>query len=159
MSTHFAPRLLPHKAAAAAYKPLIGLQAYIDGCGLEHSLLELVKMRASQINGCAYCLEMHSREAREQGESEARLYLLNAWRESPLYSARERAALEWTEAVTLVSETEVPDEVYEIAKAEFSEGELVDLTVAIGMINLWNRLAISFRLVHPVTEEQKREVA
>ena len=159
MSAHFVPRLVPHKAAPAAYKPLLDLQAYTDQCGLERSLLELVKMRASQINGCAFCLEMHSREARELGESEARLYLLNAWRESPLYSARERAALEWTEAVTLVSETEVPDEVYEIAKAEFSEGELVDLTVAIGMINLWNRLAISFRLVHPVTEEQKREVA
>lgn len=159
MSTHFVPRLVPHKAAPAAYKPLLDLQAYTDQCGLERSLLELVKMRASQINRCAFCLEMHSREARELGESEARLYLLSAWRESPLYSARERAALEWTEAVTLVSETEVPDEVYEIAKAEFSEGELVNLTVAIGMINVWNRLAISFRLVHPVTEDQKHKAA
>lgn len=159
MSTHFVPRLVPFKAAPAAYKALIDLQAYTDQCGLEHSLLELVKMRASQINRCAFCLEMHSREARAAGESEARLYLLNAWRESPLYSARERAALEWTEAVTLVSETEVPDEVYEIAKAEFSEEELVNLTVAIGMINMWNRLAISFRSVHPVTEDQKHKAA
>lgn len=159
MSTHFVPRIVPHKAAPAAYKPLIELQAYTEKCGLERSLLELMKTRASQINGCAYCLEMHTREARELGESETRLYLLSAWRESPLYSARERAALAWTEAVTLVSETEVPDEVYEQAKAEFSEEELVNLTVAIGMINVWNRLAISFRLVHPVTEDQKRAVA
>ena len=159
MSPHFDPRLNPYKAAPAAYKPLIDLQAYTDTCGLEPSLLELVKMRASQINGCAFCLEMHSREARAAGESEARLYLLNAWRESPLYSDRERAALEWTEAVTLVSETAVPDSVFEIARAAFSEEELVNLTVAIGMINVWNRLAISFRALHPVTEDQKRKVA
>lgn len=159
MSTHFDPRLNPYKAAPAAYKPLIDLQAYTDTCGLEPSLLELVKTRASQINGCAFCLEMHTREARAAGESEARLYLLNAWRESPLYSDRERAALEWTEAVTLVSETAVPDSVFEIARAEFSEAELVNLTVAIGMINVWNRLAISFRALHPVTEDQKRKVA
>jgi len=159
MSTHFDPRLNPYKAAPAAYKPLLDLQAYTDTCGLEPSLLELVKTRASQINGCAFCLEMHSREARAAGESEARLYLLNAWRESPLYSDRERAALEWTEAVTLVSETAVPDSVFEIARAAFSEAELVNLTVAIGMINVWNRLAISFRALHPVTEDQKRKVA
>ena len=159
MSTHLDPRLNPYKAAPAAYKPLIDLQAYTDTCGLEPSLLELVKTRASQINGCAFCLEMHTREARAAGESEARLYLLNAWRESPLYSDRERAALEWTEAVTLVSESAVPDSVFEIARAAFSEEELVNLTVAIGMINVWNRLAISFRALHPVTEDQKRKVA
>ncbi|MEP2828762.1 carboxymuconolactone decarboxylase family protein [Parvibaculum sp.] len=159
MSTHHVPRLVPHKAAPAAYKPLIELQAYTEKCGLERSLLELVKTRASQINGCAYCIEMHTREAREMGESEARLYLLSAWRESPLYSERECAALEWTEAVTLVSETAVPGEVFEIARAAFTEEELVNLTVAIGMINVWNRLAVSFRLVHPVTEDQKRKVA
>ena len=159
MSPHFDPRLNPYKAAPAACKPLIDLQAYTDTCGLEPSLLELVKMRASQINGCAFCLEMHTREARAAGESEARLYLLNAWRESPLYSDRERAALEWTEAVTLVSESAVPDSVFEIARAAFSEEELVNLTVAIGMINVWNRLAISFRALHPVTEDQKRKVA
>lgn len=159
MSTHHVPRLVPHKAAPAAYKPLIELQAYTEKCGLERSLLELVKTRASQINGCAYCIEMHTREAREMGESEARLYLLSAWRESPLYSERECAALEWTEAVTLLSETAVPGEVFEMARAAFTEEELVNLTVAIGMINVWNRLAVSFRLVHPVTEDQKRKVA
>ncbi len=159
MSTHHSPRLVPHKAAPAAYKPLIELQAYTEKCGLEPSLLELVKTRASQINGCAYCLEMHTREARERGESEARLYLLSAWRESPLYSARECAALEWTEAVTLLSETAVPDDVFEMARAAFTEEELVNLTVAIGMINVWNRIAVSFRLVHPVTEDQRRSIA
>jgi AhpD family alkylhydroperoxidase len=159
MGTHFASRLDPYKAMPAVYKPLSALQAYTDTCGLEPSLLELVKTRASQINGCAFCLEMHTREARAAGESEARLYLLNAWRESPLYSDRERAALEWTEAVTLVSESAVPDSVFEIARAAFSEEELVNLTVAIGMINVWNRLAISFRALHPVTEDQKRKVA
>ncbi|WP_421862496.1 carboxymuconolactone decarboxylase family protein [Parvibaculum sp.] len=159
MSTHHVPRLVPHKAAPAAYKPLIELQAYTEKCGLERSLLELVKTRASQINGCAYCIEMHTREAREMGESEARLYLLSAWRESPLYSERECAALEWTEAVTLVSETAVPGEVFEMVRSAFTEEELVNLTVAIGMINVWNRLAVSFRLVHPVTEDQKRKVA
>lgn len=128
----------------------------MDRCGLEHSLLELVKTRASQINGCAYCLEMHTREAREAGESEARLYLLNAWRESPLYTARERAALEWTEAVTLLAADNVPDKAWEAARAEFSDKELVDLTVAIGMINTWNRLAVSFRLLHPVAEAARK---
>lgn len=150
------PRLDPYKASSEAYKPLLGLQAYVDRCGLEHSLLELVKTRASQINGCAYCLEMHTREAREAGESEARLYLLNAWRESPLYTARERAALEWTEAVTLLAADNVPDKTWEAARAEFSDKELVDLTVAIGMINTWNRLAVSFRLLHPVAEAARK---
>jgi AhpD family alkylhydroperoxidase len=150
------PRLDPYKASPEAYKPLLGLQSYVDRCGLEHSLLELVKTRASQINGCAYCLEMHTREAREAGESEARLYLLNAWRESPLYSARERAALEWTEAVTLLAVDHVPDEAWDAARAEFSDKELVDLTVAIGMINTWNRMAVSFRLLHPVAGEARK---
>lgn len=147
----------PYKASPAAYKPLLELQAYTDKCGLEHSLLELVKTRASQINGCAFCLEMHTREARAAGESEARLYLLNAWRESPLYTNRERAALEWTEAVTLVSQTGIPDAAWEAVRLEFSESETVDLTVAIGMINVWNRLAVGFRALHPVTEEQQRK--
>ena len=136
-----------------AYKALCGLQDYVDGCGLEHSLLELIKTRASQINGCAYCIDMHTRDARKAGESEARLYLLSAWRESPLYTDRERAALAWTEALTLVAETHAPDEVYEEARAQFSEAELVRLTVAIGMINTWNRIAIGFRMIHPVRTE------
>lgn len=157
MSSHLTPRINPYKTAPAAYKPLMELQAYTDKCGLEHSLLELVKTRASQINGCAFCLEMHTREARAAGESEARLYLLDAWRESPLYIDRERAALEWTEAVTLVSETGIPDAAWEAVRQEFSEKEVVDLTVAIGMINVWNRLAVGFRALHPVTEAQQRK--
>lgn len=159
MSTDLTPRMNPYKAAPAAYKPLIELQAYTDQCGLEPSLLELVKTRASQINGCAFCLEMHTREARAAGESEARLYLLNAWHESPLYTDRERAALAWTEAVTRVSETGVPDAAWKAVSAAFSEAEIANLTVAIGMINVWNRLAVSFRSLHPVTEEQQRKTA
>ncbi|MEQ8268611.1 MAG: carboxymuconolactone decarboxylase family protein [Parvibaculum sp.] len=155
--SHLNPRMNPYKASPAAYKPLLELQAYTDKCGLEHALLELVKTRASQINGCAFCLEMHTREARAAGESEARLYLLNAWRESPLYTDRERAALEWTEAVTLVSQTGIPDAAWEAVRLEFSEKEIVDLTVAIGMINVWNRLAVGFRALHPETEEQQRK--
>ncbi|MGH7212608.1 MAG: carboxymuconolactone decarboxylase family protein [Acetobacteraceae bacterium] len=126
-------------------KALRGVSAYTQGCGLEPALMELVKMRASQINGCAYCLEMHSRDARRHGETEQRLYLLNAWRESPLYSPRERAALAWTEAVTLIADTHAPDDVYDEVRAHFDEKEVGDLTVVIGMINLWNRLQIAFR--------------
>jgi AhpD family alkylhydroperoxidase len=111
-------------------------------------------MRASQINGCAYCLHMHARDARAKGESEERLYLLDAWRESPLYTDRERAALAWTEAVTLVSQTRVPDEVYEAVLSQFSEEELVKLTIAVAASNAWNRIAISFRAVHPVRKAQ-----
>jgi AhpD family alkylhydroperoxidase len=130
-----------------AFAAMRGLQAYVDQCGLEHSLLELVKMRASQINGCAYCLDMHSKDARAAGETEQRLYLLNAWREAPFYSERERAALEWTEAVTRLGEHGVPDNVYAIAQAQFSEEELVNLTLAVIAINGWNRLSISFHTV------------
>ena len=140
-------RLQPGTAAPGAYAAMRGLQRYVDECGLEKPLIELVKMRASQINGCAYCLHMHSRDARALGESEERLYLLDAWRESPLYSERERAALAWTEAVTLVGETRVPDEVYELARRHFGAKDLVDLTLAVVAINGWNRLAIAFRTV------------
>lgn len=128
-----------------AYRAMLALEKYVHGAGLEKPLLELVKMRASQINGCAYCLDMHSKDARAGGETEQRLYLLSAWRESPFYTERERAALAWTEAVTLVSETHVPDEVYELARQQFSEAELVNLTMAIVAINGWNRLEIGFR--------------
>jgi AhpD family alkylhydroperoxidase len=122
------------------------LQAHVDDCGLEHSLLELVKMRASQINGCAYCLDMHSKDARAAGETEQRLYLLDAWRESPFYSERERAALAWTEALTRISKTkDVSDAVYDEVHKQFSDKELVDLSFAIIAINGWNRLAIPFR--------------
>lgn len=128
------------------------LSHYTHNCGLDPALAELVKIRASQLNGCAYCLEMHTREARAMGETEPRLHLLAAWRESPLYTERERAALAWTEAVTLVAESRVPDDVYEAARASFSAEELVKLTLAIGVINTWNRLAIAFRAVHPVAK-------
>jgi len=135
------------KVNPAASRAMYGLETYIRQCGLEHSLLELIKMRASQINGCSYCLDMHSKDARAAGETEQRLYTLNAWRETPFFTDRERAALEWTEAVTLVSENHVPDELYERVRKQFSEEELVNLTLAVVTINGWNRLAISFRAV------------
>ncbi len=123
------------------------LEKYVKSSGLESDLLELVKLRASQINGCAYCIDMHTKDARAHGESEQRLYAIAAWHEAPFYSVRERAALAWTESVTCVGETRVPDDVYAEARKHFSEKELVDLTFAIIAINSWNRLAISFRTV------------
>ena len=144
------PRLNPYQAAPGVMKAMMTLEAQVGGGGLEPALIELVKIRASQINGCAFCLHMHTRDARGRGESEERIYLLDAWRESPLFTARERAALAWTEAVTVVSRTHVPDPVYEQARAEFSEEELVRLTLLVTTINAWNRFAISFRSVHPV---------
>lgn len=127
------------------YRAMLALESYVHKSGLEPSLLELVKMRASQINGCAYCLDMHSKDARATGETEQRLYVLPAWREAPFYSDRERAALAWTETVTLLSETHVPDDVYQFARQHFSDEELVNLTIAIVAINGWNRLEVSFR--------------
>ena len=144
------PRLNPYEAAPVAMKALAGLEAQVAASGLDPTLTELVKIRASQINGCAFCLHMHTRDARAKGESQERIYLLDAWRESPLYSARERAALAWTEAVTLVSQTHVPDAVYEEVRACFEPEELVKLTLLIVTINAWNRFAISFRSIHPV---------
>jgi len=142
------PRIDYHKLEnSGAAKAMYGLEIFVRHCGLEHRLLELVKMRASQINGCAYCLDMHSKDARAAGESEQRLYALNAWHETPFYSDRERAALEWTEALTQVSANHVPDEVYERVRQHFSDEELVNLSVAIVTINGWNRLAIAFRSV------------
>ena len=129
-----------------AYAAMFNLQKYVDAAALDHKLVELVKMRASQINGCAYCLDLHSQDARAAGESEARLHVLAAWREAPYYSDRERAALAWTEAVTRVADTHVPDHVYEEARKHFSEKELVDLTLAIVAINGWNRLCVAFRV-------------
>jgi len=128
-----------------AMQAMLGLQQYVNQCGLEYSLLELVKMRASQINGCAYCLDMHSKDARAAGETEQRLYLLDAWREAPFYTARERAALEWTEALTRLGPHGVPDEIYDAVRPHFSEEELVNLSLAIVAINGWNRLSIAFR--------------
>jgi AhpD family alkylhydroperoxidase len=146
-------RMAYYTVAPDALKAVRGVEAYIQQCGLEKSLIELVKMRASQINGCAYCLDMHSKDARKAGETEQRLYLLNAWEESPIYTPRERAALAWTEAVTNVSQTHAPAEIYDELRPHFSDKEIVDLTVLIGTINLWNRLAISFRAQHPVAKK------
>jgi AhpD family alkylhydroperoxidase len=132
-------------AAPEAYKAMLALQASVNQCKLEPALMELVKTRASQINRCAFCLDMHTREARAKGETEQRLHLLPAWREAPLYTERERAALEWTEALTSVAETQVPDAAYEVARKQFSEKELVELSLAIVAINGWNRLCVAFR--------------
>src|SRR5262245_46875712 len=126
---------------------MLGLERQIRQAGFDSKLLDLVRMRASQINGCAYCLDMHSKDARANGETEQRLYGLSAWREAPYYSARERAALEWTEALTLVAETHVPDEVYERVREEFSENELAHLSLAVVAINGWNRLNVAARTV------------
>ena len=138
-------RIHYHTVAPKAVEAMRGLQAYVDGSGLEHSLIELVKTRASQINGCAYCVDLHTRDARKAGEREERLHALAVWQESPFFSARERAALAWCEAVTLIAHDHVPDAVFEEARAHFSEKELVDLTFAVITINGWNRLAVSFR--------------
>jgi AhpD family alkylhydroperoxidase len=144
------PRLNPYQAAPNTLKALMALESEVQGSGLEQSLIELVKTRASQINGCAFCINMHTQDARKHGETEQRLYLLDAWRESPVYSERERAALAWTEAVTQISETHAPDGAYEGVRAQFSEAETVNLTMLIATINAWNRIAIGFRLVPPV---------
>jgi AhpD family alkylhydroperoxidase len=140
-------RIAYDKAAPDGVKAMWTLENYVRHCGLEPPLLELVKFRASQINGCAYCIDMHTKDARAHGETEQRLYALSAWRETPFFTDRERAALAWTEAVTEVAHGHVPDEVYELARQHFSEKELVDLTLAVVAINGWNRLAISFRKV------------
>jgi len=147
------------RVAPDAYKTMLGLEAYVHGSGLEGALLELVKTRASQINGCAYCLDMHTKDARAAGESEQRLYGLSAWREAPYYTARERAALAWCEAVTLVTEGHVPDTVYDEARAQFSEKEMVDLTMAVVTINGWNRLAVALRTPAGSYQPRKRAAA
>ena len=133
------------RAAPGSVQALYKLQKYVDDSGLEHSLLELVKTRVSQINGCAFCIDMHTKDSRAAGETEQRLYGLSAWREAPYYSDRECAALAWAEVVTNISQTHASDEEYESARAQFSEEELVKLTMAIIAINGWNRLAIAFR--------------
>jgi AhpD family alkylhydroperoxidase len=139
-------RLNPFKASPKGYQAMAALETFVDTCGLERHLLELVKMRASQIKGCAYCLDMHSKDARALGETEQRLYVLNAWREAPFYKDRERAAFEWTEAVTLISTAHISDELYQGVAQQFNPEELSNLTLAIAAINSWNRLCISFRL-------------
>src|ERR687894_2277179 len=138
-------RLNYTEVGKGAMRAMYGLEQYLAKCGLEASLLHLLKFRVSQINGCDYCLDMHSKDLRAAGETEQRLYLLDAWRESPFYTERERAALAWAEAVALVTEGHVPDEVFEQARAQFGEQELVNLTLAVVAINGWNRLSIAFR--------------
>ena len=140
-------RLDFRQASPQADKAMNALHLFVRNCGLDHSLLELVKLRASQINGCAHCIDMHTKELRAAGDSEQRLYLLNAWRESPLYSERERAALAWTEALTLVTEGHVPDEVFDEASGQFNPEDLVNLTMAVVAINGAIRLNIAFRTV------------
>ncbi len=139
------PRIDYRKTAPDVFKAMLGLEAVVHHSALDPSLLELVKMRASQINGCGHCLDMHSKDARAAGETEQRLYVLSAWREAPFYNARERAALSWTEAVTLVSKNDLPDALYAEVREQFDEKSLVELTLAIIAINGWNRLAIGFR--------------
>lgn len=142
------------------------LEGYLKNAGLEPELVELVKLRASQINGCAYCIDMHTKDARSHGESEQRVYGVTAWRETPFYSERERAALAWTESVTRIREDRVPDEIYRQVKQHFTEKELVDMTLVVIAINSWNRLAISFRTPagsyqpdHPVSDKNSLKEA
>jgi len=149
------PRVEYAKVAPGVLQAMRALESYVHACGLEPALVELVKVRASQLNGCAYCIDMHTKDARFGGETEQRLFALPAWRATPFFSERERAALEWTEAVTAIADGHVPDAVYEGARRHFSEKELVDLTLAVVAINGWNRLAVSFRSV-PGTYQPKR---
>src|SRR5262245_8891169 len=139
------PRINYTQSAGGGVRAMLGLEEYLHDCSLEEGLLHLTKLRASQINGCAYCLDMHWKDLRAIGESEQRLYSLDAWEESPFYTDRERAALAWTEAVTRVAEGHVPDEVYETVRRHFNEKELADLTLAVATINAWNRLSIAGR--------------
>ena len=146
-----------HYLTSGLGRAILNLQQEVDASGLDRTLRELVKIRASQINGCAYCLDMHTKDARATGETEQRIYALSAWRETPFYTDRERAALEWTETVTRVADTHVPDDVYERVREHFNESELVALTFAVVAINAWNRLAIAFRA--PAGSYQPRPVA
>jgi AhpD family alkylhydroperoxidase len=150
------PRIDYLQKARGVYEAMLGLEKYLhQSSEIEEPLLDLIKLRASQINGCAYCIDMHWKDLRASGENEQRLYGLEAWEESPYYTERERAALAWTEAVTKIRETHVPDAVYEDARREFSEKELADLTLAVAAINAWNRLAISARTVPGTYQSRK----
>jgi AhpD family alkylhydroperoxidase len=151
-------RLNYGQIAPGVYEAMDPLDQYVQSCGLERALILLVQLRASQMNGCAYCLDMHWKDLRAAGENEQRLYSLDAWRECPYYSARERAALAWTEAVTLVADGQVSDVVYDAVRANFSEKELADLTLAVAAINAWNRLSIAARL-HPGTYQPAKITA
>jgi AhpD family alkylhydroperoxidase len=146
------------KVAPGAYRAMAGLEHYLHESGLEENLLHLVKLRASQINGCAYCLDMHWKDLKSIGETDQRLYELNAWEDGPFYSDRERAALAWTEAVTRVADSHVPDEIYGRVRQHFNEKEVADLTLAVAAINAWNRLAISARTTPGTYEVAKARV-
>ena len=151
------PRLNIGAVSPGAYRAMLGLEKFIHESSIEPKLAHVLKMRASQINGCAYCLDMHSKDARAEGETEQRLYGLDAWREAPFYTERERAALEWTEALTKIDEGHVPDELYERARKQFSEKELVELTMVAVAINGWNRIAIGFRSEAGTYQPQPRK--
>lgn len=144
------PRLNYYKASPEATNAVLNLENFVQQSGIEQSLLHLIKLRASQLNGCAFCIDMHTKEAKDDGESEQRLYLLSAWRESPLFTEKERAAMAWTEALTQLPEHLVSDELYEDLKPHFTDEEIVKLSVAISTINVWNRLSVGFRSIHPV---------
>jgi AhpD family alkylhydroperoxidase len=150
------PRLHYENLAKHGVQLMYQMEAYLRHSGLEASLMELMKMRASQLNGCAYCLDMHSKDARAAGETEQRLYGLNAWRETPYYTDRERAALAWTEALTNIQDGHAPDEVFEEVKRHFTDEEIANLTLAINQINAWNRISISFRAVPGTYQPQKQ---
>ncbi|KAB2912640.1 MAG: carboxymuconolactone decarboxylase family protein [Hyphomicrobiaceae bacterium] len=148
----FKPRLSYAKVAPAALEAVMTVETYVRACGLEKRLIELVKLRASQINRCAFCIDMHAKDARRAGETPQRLDLLPAWHESPIYSDRERAALAWTESLTRLSDDGAPDQFFERLKDHFTDKEIVDLTVLVGLINLWNRFSVGFRLQHPAAD-------
>lgn len=144
------PRFNAFKVTPDLTKALLGVEAALAESGLEHGLAELVRLRASQINGCSFCIHMHVVDARAHGETELRIIMLDGWRESPLFTDRERAALAWTESLTRIAKTHAPDADYELVKSQFSETEIVALSILIGQINLWNRLQVAGRVVHPV---------
>ncbi len=149
-------RIDPRKVAPEVFRAMFALESAVKATGLEGNLLDLVKLRVSQINGCAYCIDMHSKDLRAEGESEERLYLLDAWREAPFYSDRERAALAWAEAVTLIANDHVPDDVYEQTRQQFTDDELVKLTLAVVAINAWNRFSIAFRAIPGTYQPTRR---
>jgi AhpD family alkylhydroperoxidase len=151
-------RLHYAKVSPGAYHALLGLEKYLHDCGLEVGLLHLIKLRASQINGCAYCLDMHWKDLKSIGETEQRMYSLDAWRECPYYTERERAALAWTDSVTRIADTHAPDEVYEEVKQHLTEKELADITVAVATINAWNRLSIAGRTTPGTYQPAKKEL-
>lgn len=146
------PRLDIAKAAPAAYKAVLGLENYVQTSGLSRAEIHMIKLRASIINGCAYCVDMHVKESRHDGLSEQWINMMSVWRESPLYTPRERALLGWVDAVTNIASTGAPDEAFEALKVHFTDGEIANITVAIGTINVWNRICVGFRTMHPIDQ-------